>query len=89
MKRLLALLLVLCGVLLLVPGRGHAARNDSDDFGVNRGVSAVRGHGRGEEQAGFMTKSSCSSDSGDTCTCGAGKLCVAGADGCACIRPAQ
>jgi len=88
MKRVLFVLTLLT-IVALVPtaGLATAAPNDSHDLRTPRAFTPIPT--RGGSEVASWTKSSCTSDSGDTCTCGPGKLCVAGADGCACIRPQQ
>jgi hypothetical protein len=89
MKRLFAMLLILGGVVVMTAGSSSAARfgDDSSDLrGPGRALARIH---NASAPGGITLKASCTSDSGDTCTCGAGKLCISGADGCACIPPAN
>lgn len=87
MKRLLATLLILGGVVVMTAGSSSAARF-GDDSSDPRGprLTLTRSHNV-SDSGGITPKSSCSSDNGDICSCGPGKLCISGADGCGCIRP--
>jgi len=89
MRRLFAVLVVLGGVLLMTATNSSAARfgNDASDPSSSAFFPSRVHHASGEASGGINLKISCTSDSGDTCTCGAGKLCIAGADGCTCFRP--
>jgi hypothetical protein len=85
MKRLVALVLVLGGILWLLPGSSMAAkaRSDSSDFGPAREVTPIFYAAVGGEA---FTKASCTSDAGDQCNCAEGATCVSDARGCRCVR---
>jgi len=89
MRKLFAVLVVLGGVLLMSAANSSAARfsNDGTDPNGPTGSPAGAHHAASQPSGGIVLKASCTSDSGDTCTCGAGKLCISGADGCTCYRP--
>ena len=89
MRRLFAVLVVVGGVLLMSAANSSAARfgNDGTDPGGPADSPARVLYSSGQASSGVILKASCTSDTGDTCTCGAGKLCISGADGCTCLRP--
>jgi hypothetical protein len=82
MRRLMALLLVLSAVVFAIPGNSSALSSmGTHTFHPSSpAAGAQANHGRA-----LPLKSTCSSDGGDTCTCGKGKLCVSGDNGCACM----
>jgi hypothetical protein len=87
MKRLFAMLLILGGVIVMTAGSSSAARfgdDSSDPRGPGRTLTRIHNV---SDPGGINRKSSCSSDNGDICSCGPGKLCISGADGCTCMRP--
>ena len=87
MRKLFAILLVLGGVLFMTASNSSAARFGSDtrDLGIPTTSRTLVRHASAPSSEGIAQKAKCSSDSGDSCSCGKGKLCVSGDSGCACI----
>lgn len=85
MRKLGLLVAICCLLLLSLPQTGIAgpARLHSEEHQIHTRSFTPR---PGFFASPVLTKATCSSDTGDTCTCGRGKLCVSGPDGCACIE---
>jgi hypothetical protein len=82
MRRLMVLLLVLSAVVFGIPGNSSA----SSSLGTHTfHSSSLAANAQAHHGRALPLKSTCSSDGGDTCICGKGKLCVSGDAGCACI----